>query len=63
MVREMRLDRLYQVGIEDESDFVIFLDADGSYSFRAVRDLILRLGEGPDIVSVALPEKKGNPRE
>ena len=47
---------------EDESDFVIFLDADGSYSFRAVRDLILRLGEGPDIVSGSrFMEKRGKP--
>ncbi len=38
-------------GNNDESDFVIFLDADGSYSFKAVKDLIVRLSEGPDIVS------------
>ena len=47
---------------DDGSDFVIFLDADGSYSFRAVRDLIVRLGEGPDIVSGSrFLEKRGKP--
>ncbi len=47
---------------DNESDFVIFLDADGSYSFKAVRDLIVRLGEGPDIVSGSrFLEKRGKP--
>ena len=34
-----------------ESDFVVFLHADGSYSFHAVRDLIIALRAGSDIVS------------
>lgn len=47
---------------ENESDFVIFLDADGSYSFKAVRDLIIRLREGPDIVSGSrFLKKRGKP--
>ena len=48
--------------LENESDFVIFLDADGSYSFKAVRDLIIRLREGPDIVSGSrFLKKRGKP--
>jgi len=36
---------------EGESDFVVFLDADGSYSFQAVKDVISSLRGGSDIVS------------
>jgi len=36
---------------EGESDFVVFLDADGSYSFQAVKDVIISLRGGSDIVS------------
>ena len=34
-----------------ESDFVIFLDADGSYSFKGVKQVISALEDGADIVS------------
>jgi dolichol-phosphate mannosyltransferase len=36
---------------EVESEFVIFLDADGSYSFNGVRAIISALEDGADVVS------------
>ena len=35
----------------ETSDFVIFLDADGSYSFTAVSMILSKLSEGSDVVS------------
>ena len=36
---------------DSELDFVVFLDADGSYSFEGVKDVISALENGADVVS------------
>lgn len=36
---------------ESKQDFVVFLDADGSYSFDGVRNVIAALQDGADVVS------------
>lgn len=36
---------------KERTDLVVFLDADGSYSFSSVKDIIERLVDGADVVS------------
>ncbi len=47
---------------ENCDDDVVFLDADGSYSFEGVREIVLALQEGADVVSGSrFLRKKGKP--